>query len=263
MAEYTIPNKLNYTVVAGATVWIARKVNDVVQDYYPVGNLAEDCTLGFELERWTHFTNLYGVDTRDRNPVIKKSMNFKCVIDELVRENLEFAMGSSGRLVNQTLAVRCLEKVTLVAGAGSVNGGAAIVAVDTVLPNSGESTYDQGPSGDYDVNEATGAITLPAGSTIGQTDTITVYYRVNKTCMKYPIMDSPNIAAALQFISRKSTTNELGYNLAIDIPNVDISLDGDITLMKTEAIKATLMCQALADATNPSGALGYYYTFTD
>lgn len=264
MTEYNIPNKLNHTILAGVGIWIAKKTNDIAGDYLPVGNVAEAPSLAFELERWTHKTNQYGSMTTDRYAVIGKSMNFKLVIDELVRENLIYALGSSVRTASQTIYPRQYEKITLVAGAAQVNSGAAIYDVLKVLPNSGEASYTEGATADYTVNLSNGTITRVVGGQIGATDTLIVHYKVTKTnAVVYPIMDSPNISAALQLVSRKSNAENLGYDYVLDIPSVDISLDGEIVFsFGPDAVKATLACQALADPLNPTGSLGNLYTYS-
>lgn len=264
MAEFNIPNKKNYTVPAGATVWIAKyDTSDVLGDYAMVGNLAGDCELGVELEKLENMTNLYGVDTRDRNPVIGKKATFKVPINEAVGANLEYMLGSSGRTTSVAKNIKKFAKVTFAAGVAQVNGGNAIVSVDEILPNIYGDTYDEGASGDYTVTIGTGTITLTGSSNISNGDTCIVYYTVAETTTKYPILDSPNISGAIQFIAEKSNSNVLGNNMLIEFTNVDIMLDGSIPLPKKDWIKATLSCEALADATNPTGALGYWYTWQD
>jgi len=263
MAEFNIPNKYNYTLMAGSSAWIAKRTSDVLGEYTLVGNLAEDVTMSVDLTRLEHMTNLYGLDTLDSNPVIMKKLDFNITIDEMIRENLEYALGSSGRVISQSIQVRKYAKAVVASGIVTVNGGSAIYDVEKVLPNSGEDTYDEGASGDYTVTEATGVITLTAGSAITEGDTIIVYYRVTKTVTEHPILDDPNINGAVEFYSVLASDNEVGYNVKIAFTNVDIALEGDLPLSKAEYLKATLKCSALADATSPTSKLGTYYTWRD
>ncbi len=268
MAELNIPNSNNYTVIAGTNVWISRRdSSDELGEYLPVGNVAEDLTLSFELERLENFTNLYGLDTRDRNVVIAKSLSFNVVINEFIRENLVLLMGSSGREINQTINVRQPQRVTLSAGAtgsAQVNNGAAIVDVEKVLPISGEDEYDEGVSADYTVNIANGTITRVASGNIGIAAELHVYYRKAVTdATKHPIMDDPNISGAIHMVSSRSSANGVGYNQVLEFGRVDIAPDGDIVFAKRDWIKGTLKCDALADATSPTSALGYMYTYND
>lgn len=264
MAEFNIPNKKNHTVMAGSEVWIARyDSNDALGDYSPVGNLADDLSLGFDLTRLEHKTNQYGIDTQDRNPVISKGVNFKIPIDELVRDNLLYALGSSARTVSQTIRVRKTQKVTFASGIATINSGSAVYAVDDVLPISGEDTYDEGATGDYTVNLTTGVLTLTGSSNISNGDKVHVRYRVTKTATKYPIMDDPNISGAVQFVNSLSSANELGYNMLMEFDNCDISVDGEFPLSKKDWSKVTLMCNALADAESPTSALGNCYLWRD
>ena len=61
--EFNVPNDRNYIVSAGAQCWIAKfDANDVLGDYLPVGNIAEDPEMTFELERLENMTNQFGLD---------------------------------------------------------------------------------------------------------------------------------------------------------------------------------------------------------
>lgn len=263
MAEFNIPSKYNYTLMAGSSAWIAKRTSGVLGEYNLVGNLADDVTMAVDLTRLEHMTNLYGLDTLDSNPVTVKKLDFNITIDEMIRENLEYALGSSGRVVSQTTQVRRYAKVVVAAGIMTVNNGDAIYDVERVLPESGEATYDEGVSGDYTVTEASGLITLTGSSDITNGDTVIIYYRVTKTVTEHPILDEPNINGAIEFYSVLASDNEVGYNVKIAFPNVDIAIDGDLPLSKAEYLKATLKCSALADATSPTSKLGTYSTWRD
>lgn len=256
---FNIPNTNNYTVMAGSSVFIAKYTSGVLGAYNLAGNLKEDTTMSFDLERLENITNLWGLKTRDWNPIIGKNMTFTFVINELMKHTLEYALGSSGRSASQTVNVPQYEKVTFASGSAQVNSGSAINSVTQVIPESGDDTYTEGATGDYTVTAGTGTITLTGGSQISDGDVCLVLFDVSISVDQYPIMDDPNIRAAIRFVSLKSTDNEVGNNVFIDLPYVDLSVEGDIALPKSDTLMATLQASVSPDATNPTAPFGYWY----
>lgn len=233
------PNKSNYHVSSAATVWIAKRISETeFEEFIPVGNVI---TSSFEplINRLEHKSNVLGLDTRDRNPVIEVGGSIKVEIDEIVRENLEYILLSAGRVRDQSFNINRFKVGTVASSQLVLFGGAAIQDVQVVLAaDDDELPYEEGPSADYEVDAANGKITIPAGSSIQNGNKLVVYFTTPQEGTKYPIFTEPNIRAKVRIVSSGSN---LGPRKFIEIPDTDLALDGSMPLLtKTEWQTATL-----------------------
>lgn len=253
MAEYTVPNKLNHFISSQFSVWF-EKLNDggTYDDPLPLGNVT-DTTLSLTINKLEHKTNQYGLDAKDLTIPIERGGTLKLTIDELVRKNLEMVLGSTTRQTAQTVNVPKQVKQAFAAGTLTL-AEHPIVSVIAVRPLSGEEVWEEGPTADYEVTEATGVISLPVGSQIGSTETVWIDYYVAVSANKYTILGDMDVEGKLTVVKLGTTA---GPKRAIVIPSVRVFVDGDIALNpKTEFETASLSFELQED---PTDGFGYVY----
>ena len=253
--DLILPNRDNYHVSSKVEAWVSKKISvGNYSAYLPLGNII-DGTLSPEITKLEHSTNLNGLDAKDAEFVTKVAGRVTLVIDELVRQNLEYILGSSGRTASQSFNYNKWETPTFASGTITINSGATVAAVNAVYSLTG-TLYSEGATADYTVNLSTGVITRVAGSTIGATEQVVVYYDVDATGSKYAMFDSPQINGKLQIVD---AGGDIGAGRVIQMDNVDISLDGDINVLnKTDFNQATLAFSFNEDS---STGFGSWYNF--
>lgn len=254
MAEYNTPNKYNYGVNSEVKVLIAKKISDgVYAPKRPIGNV-NDGNFNKALEKLEHTTNLYGIDSKDDEFVTKTTVTMTMEIDELVKDNLSYVLGSSQRLTSQTADRPDFEVKSFSSGSMVVNNGQPIKSVIEIRPLSGEDEYDEGASADYTVDESTATITLTGSSDIGQDDKVIVTYEVTETSLiRYNIADNDDVEGRLYIVK----TGGKGPKFYIYVPIIKITNEGDLNLLiKTEYRKATLNLELIQD---PDEGFGYWY----
>ncbi|MFH0814308.1 MAG: hypothetical protein V2A69_15945 [Pseudomonadota bacterium] len=255
--DRNIPNKLNYHVPAEVNCWFSQKNADgTYLDYLPLGNVVSSA-LAYAINKIEHKTNLRGMDAKDRTITTERGATLTIVVDELVRHTLKYLLMSSGRVAASSFTRYAHETVTFAAGLATLTDH-PVVAVDDIYPTSGEEAYVQGATGDYEVNESTGAITLPTGSQIGDTDEVIVYYHVAVTgAVKTPIMDDVDINGKMIVTDDSGSTGE---KRQIEFYDVDLAPDGDIALNnKTEVQTGTLKASVNE---HPTLGFGNWYSYT-
>jgi hypothetical protein len=252
MAEYHLPNKLNYDVSSKFEVWFRRLKNSVYGEWIPLGNIL-DCTMTPTIEKLTVKSNLYGLDAVDREITISRALTTKLTVNELVRENLEMLLGTSARRASQTMSVPLHVKQAFVASSLTL-ADAPIVSIISIKPLSGEDAFVEGATADYECNESTGVITLPVGSQIGATEEVWVRYLKSKTVTTYAIMDDLAFEGQLFLIKNGLNAGPQRYTY---LPSVKVVPDGDFPQnTKSEETKASLIFTSQEDPTDGFGRQG-------
>jgi hypothetical protein len=256
MTEYNPHDIRNYFVSTVATAWLARKNADgTYGEWYCVGDVQE-ANYSPSIEKLEHESNFFGLNKRDKTIVNKVSATATIQISELVRHNLLYILNSKTREIGETLYVVKQETKTWSTAAAQVNEGEAIYQVRYVLDTDGEDAYEEGPSGDYEVNEATGTLTKTTGTTIADGQEVIIVYEVARTTTKYKLLDASTIEGKAIIVSEGSGVGPRRY---LYFPDCLISIDGDIALLsKTEWNTASIMLDINED---PEEGFGNWYNY--
>lgn len=254
--DFMIPNTDNYHVASKVSAWINRKISaGVYAGWMPVGDV-QDGNLTPETERLEHMTHQFGLNKKDKEVVIGIKASVSLVLSELVRDNLRYCLGSTGRTALQSFNCQQYEVKTFAAGIITLNGGAAIQSILGVYALDG-TPYSEGATADYTATLGTGVITRQIGGGIGATEKVVVYYqKAISTASKYLMFDDPSPSGKLAVISDGGHVGPKHY---IYFPDVDLSLDGDIPLVvKTDWQTASLRASVNEDA---SEGYGFWYNY--
>ena len=256
MAEYTVPNPLNYRVDGGVQAFIEKETApNTFDDHICLGNIISG-NFTPEVETFKHYSALFGQNTKDRVITIQTGGTLKLELDELVKDNMEYSFQTTDRLASQTALVPKVERATFAAGTITVNSGTAINDVLWVKATTGETTYTEGATGDYTVSLATGVITLTATTTIGATDEVVVLYRESKTSTRYSVFSDTDIRGRLHIVSYG--TDGGGPSMYMYFPMVEVKPEGDINLFSmSEPKKFSLSLELVQVGT----LYGYVYTW--
>ena len=253
MPEYNISNPRNPFVSSKFNTWFERLVGGVYRPIMPLGNIV-DSSLAITIEKLEIKSNQDGLDAKWKIIAIGRGATAKITINELVKENFELCLGSSARQTGQSVTYPIKEKKSFVAGSLTL-ANYPIQAVKSILPILGDDEWAEGVTGDYEVNETTGVITLPVGSAIGANEEVWIWYTVTQANVaKYAILSDLDIEGRLTFTKLGT---DAGPKRVIWIPSVKIVADGDIAMNpKTEEAKVSLSCEFQEDATH---GFGYAY----
>lgn len=259
MAEYNIPNELNYGIAQGVSIFVEKETAvNVFDPMVCLGNV-NDANLTPTLELLEHKSNLFGVNSLDREITIDTKVDITAEFDELVREVAEYLFGSSARTTGVSVAVPFVAAPTFVASSLELNNGDPIVEVISVKPLTGEVEYTEGATGDYEVNLTTAIVTLPVGSAIAANDKVVIIYTVSNTVARYPIYDDVSLRGRVHIVANgglNPATALASPKLYILLPIAEIRADGDINLLaKTDWRKASLKFTALKAGTDRFGYL--------
>lgn len=259
MAEYNAPNPLNYGIASGVTAFIEEQTSvGVYSDIICLGNILS-APITMSTEKFKHYSNLFGMDAKDREITIKREVKVVVEFDELVKDGLRYLLQASTRTASVSINVPKVERVTFATNTAQVNGGNAITSIAWVKPTTGDTEYDEGATGDYTLTEATGTLTRTAGSSIGATDEVVVCYYIAKTANRYNTMTDTDIRGKLHIVGvgTKDAGAVVGQGFYVYFPLVEIDPEGDINfLSKTEPRKAQLGFEVLEDPN-----FGYVYSW--
>ncbi|MBU0959777.1 MAG: hypothetical protein KKB31_07560 [Nanoarchaeota archaeon] len=249
---YTPNNPENYAIANRATVWIARKLATTPATYTvakPVGNVNSG-SFAPEFTELEHSSNFAGINKQDKKIITEVKGKVTIEIDEVVKENLRYAL-LSGDPVSTTIDVPLQETKTFVGTPGTitVNSGATIqevLGIYSQLGTEGADGFEEGATADYTVNLTTGVITRVDGGLITAGETVVVNYTVRKTNLtKHIIMENTNIEARLWVISAGAAAGPKEY---IYFPSAKIKPSGDINLLSKDAWRVvTLEMDILED----------------
>lgn len=244
MAEHNVKNKENYSFISGAKIWISKLTSGSYGTWKSLGNII-DHTLTPALERLAHNTNYRGKDKQDHSIVKSTTFAGKITVDELVKHVMQYLIMSSVRTESTSYEVPDAENKTWTGATVEINSGAEIASVIEVLHLSNADAYEEGATGDYTVDLATGTLTKTVGTTIGEGEEVIISYTTTETTTKYNVMDATDAEVRMQIVHK----NDAGPKHCIFLPSVKISLDGDIAFPKDAWMQAVFNLEILEDDT--------------
>lgn len=254
--EFMPNDTRNYFIAEKATVWVQRKTADnplTFGDKLPLGNVNSG-TMTQTLEPLEHFSNFRTINRKDKELTISVANTIKVEIDEIVLDNLRYAISAGDRTL-ATIDVPLQETKDFAGGPPQtvvVNSGSAINSVIDVwspdIPSGGSfpKKYVEGATGDYTVSLGTGTITRVASGDIPSGGRVKVHYDVRHTSKpKVSILQDVNIEGKVFIVS---DGQQAGPRRFIFIPNARIRTDGDIELLpKDDWSKVTLNLEVIED----------------
>lgn len=256
MAEYNIPNPLNYRIDGGVQAFVEKELSaGVYGSHLCLGNIV-DAEFTPEVNKYQHYSPLYSLRRKDRVITIQTGGTVKLTLDELVKENLEMAFQTSSKTASQTALPPKIERVTFVAGVAQVNSGAAINDVLWIKHVTSETPYDEGATGDYTVTAGTGTITQTVGTTMSATETVIVCYRISVTANRFSLLSDTDIRGRLHIIS--FSTDGGGPSMYMYFPMVELKSEDAVGLIALEEPKQfSLNCELVLEGS----IYGYLYTW--
>lgn len=220
----------NYQIPGRLCLFFRKRGSTDQADWKSLGNLV-DAALAPVIERLDHFSNYNGQRAKDRNLVSERSATLNVTIDEINRDNLQFAFGSDeGHSDSSVDTFHTVVKKNPGAGNDiqlpftSLKVGSIIVRSIGLEPP--ETTFTPGAGNDYTVDEAAGTITILAGGALDGGDAeVHVFFEKTVDSQKWEIFSGEEIEGEAQFqlLTEGAAQNVWTFG------NVSIRNNGDIS----------------------------------
>jgi len=245
----------NYQTPGSVCLFFRKKGSTDNADWKSLGNIVGP-SIAPVVELLEHFSQRRGLRAKDRVVVSERSADLNFSIDEINRDNLQFAFGSKQAPVDSTFKTNH-ERIFTNPGGGQtidlemtdLDAGSLIVRSVDLEPV--ETTY--ATPADYTVVVATGIVTIVALGALDNPVTVPeihIFWTKTIDTQKFTIFDGEELEGEAKF----QVFTPGGIQYAIEFKNVQIRNNGDITVGDgTTFQEIALTMEILVDS---SGNLG-------
>jgi uncharacterized OsmC-like protein len=246
-----VPSTKDYEIGGGKVLLADLDLNGKPKGFYPVGN-APEVNISMSSEEYEHFNSTGTLKRKDFTVTTSQGMAGALTLENFIAANLEmFFAGQSVEVTNPATAGVSNETI-VEAGDVEVNtfvqlavGGQEIMNIDPINLSMVIGTVDLVEGTDYNVDAQTGLVNILDSANI-QTGIASgvdpIEFTLAPDASAEPIervtfLKQSSITKAVKIVMNADKAVKGKKQMVINLPNVNISADGDLSLIKTDEVK--------------------------